>query len=109
MCKMEIESDPFRSLRLPADCSIAGIRDAHDLICTTLGSQDALEIDCSGVEKADVTAVQLLLSTAKTAQQQGCRLNLTAISPALQASIERAGIPSGAMGDQAAEQQGEPS
>jgi anti-anti-sigma regulatory factor len=104
---MDIESDPLRSLRLPADCSIAGIRDVHDMICTTLGSQDALEIDCSGVEKADVTAVQLLLSTAKTAQQQGFRLNLTAISPVLQATIERAGVLSAAIGDDAAEQQSE--
>jgi anti-anti-sigma regulatory factor len=106
---VDIDSDPLRSLRLPADCSIAGIRDVHDLICTTLGSQDALEIDCSGVEKADVTAVQLLLSTAKTAQQQGCRLNLTAISPVLQATIDRAGVSSESMGEEAAEQQGEPS
>jgi hypothetical protein len=33
---MEIESDQARSLRLPADCSIAGIRDVHKLISKSL-------------------------------------------------------------------------
>ena len=59
-------TEPKWSLRLPADCSIAAIRSVYDLIREAFGRQDRLEIDCSSVDKADVTSIQLLLSAAKT-------------------------------------------
>jgi ABC-type transporter Mla MlaB component len=102
---MEIEPDPLRSLRLPADCSIAGIRDVHDLIRKSLKSQDTLEIDCSGVDRADVTSVQLLISTARTAQLEGRSVNLTALSDVLRDTLTRAGVTDRAVLDDAALQQ----
>jgi ABC-type transporter Mla MlaB component len=87
-------------LRLPADCSIAAIRSVYDLIRDSFGRQDKLEIDCSDVNKADVTSVQLLLSTAKTANQQGRPIVLTAISQALRSTFQRAGVPAEAITDQ---------
>jgi ABC-type transporter Mla MlaB component len=88
---MEIKQEPQQLLRLPADCSIGGIRVAYDLICKALTAQTRLELDCSGVDKADVTSVQLLLSTAKTARHLGNRVSLTAVSEVLRSAIKRAG------------------
>ena len=88
---MEIKQESQQLLRLPADCSIGGIRVAYDLICKALTAQTRLELDCSGVDKADVTSVQLLLSTAKTARHLGNRVSLTAVSEVLRSAIKRAG------------------
>jgi ABC-type transporter Mla MlaB component len=94
---MEIEST--KPLRLPADCSISGIRAVYELIRKSLTLQHGLEIDCSGVDKADVTSIQLLLSATRTAGEQGRRVNLTAFSQSLKNTFQRAGISSGAVSD----------
>ena len=104
---MEIEHEPQRSLSLPADCSIGGIRLVYDLICRALTGQSRLEIDCSGVDKADVTSVQLLISTAKTARHLGNRVSLTAVPAVLRSAIQRAGVDSGAIPDSHSVQQDE--
>ncbi|WGS18581.1 MULTISPECIES: STAS domain-containing protein [unclassified Bradyrhizobium] len=90
-------TEPKRLLRLPADCSIAAIRGVYDLIREAFGRQDRLEIDCSSVDKADVTSIQLLLSTARTGQAQGRPVVLTAFSQALRKTIGRAGFVGDAM------------
>ncbi len=96
---MEIEHEPQQSLRLPADCSIGGIRTVYDLICKALPGQNRLEIDCSGVDKVDVTSVQLLISTAKTARHLGNRVSLTAVPDVLRSAIKRAGVANRALPD----------
>jgi ABC-type transporter Mla MlaB component len=82
------------SLRLPADCSIAAIRGVYDLIREAFNRQDHFEIDCSGVAKADVTSIQLLISTAKTGQAQGRPVVLTAFSQSFRNTLRRAGFTS---------------
>jgi|ERR1700733_10644136 ABC-type transporter Mla MlaB component len=104
---MENQQEPQQLLRLPADCSIGGIRVAYDLICKALTGQTRLELDCSGVDKADVTSVQLLLSTAKTARHLGNRVSLTAVSEVLRSAITRAGAAKREMPDCHVVQQGE--
>jgi ABC-type transporter Mla MlaB component len=104
---MEIEQEPLQPLRLPADCSIGGIRVVYDLICKALSVQNRLELDCSGVDKADVTGVQLLISTAKTARHLGNRVSLTAVPEVLRSAIKRAGVSSRAMPDSQPAQPGE--
>jgi ABC-type transporter Mla MlaB component len=90
---MEIQPPSPSSLRLPADCSIASIREIHGLIRQSLASQGRLDIDCSAVDKADVTSVQLLISATRTASEQGASLNLTALSQCLESTFQRAGLP----------------
>ena len=85
------------SLRLPSDCSISAIRSVYELIRDAFRQQDRLEIDCSNVDKADVTSIQLLLSTTKTARDQGRSVVLTALSQTLRKTIHRAGFSSDAM------------
>ena len=82
------------SLRLPADCSIAAIRGVYDLIREAFNRQDSLEIDCSGIAKADVTSIQLLISTAKSGQAQGRPVVLTAFSQSFRNTLRRAGFTS---------------
>lgn len=96
---METQQEPQQSLRLPDDCSIGGIRIAYDLVCKALSGQQVLELDGSGVSKADVTSVQLLVSAAKSARHVGNRVSLTAISEVLRSAIQRAGVSGPAMPD----------
>lgn len=93
-------TEPKRALQLPADCSIAAIRSVYELVRDVFRRQDQLEIDCSGVNKADVTSIQLLLSMAKTSRAQGRRLTLTAFSQTLRNTFRRAGFATDAMMDQ---------
>ena len=104
---MEIKQEPQQLLRLPADCSIGGIRVVYDLICKALTAQARLELDCSGVDKADVPSVQLLISTAKTARHLGNRVSLTAVSDVLRSAIKLAGVARREMPDSQALQQAE--
>jgi ABC-type transporter Mla MlaB component len=93
-------TEPKWLLRLPADCSIAAIRSVYELIREAFGRQDRLEIDCSNVDKADVTSIQLLLSTARTGEAQGCPVVLTAFSQTLRNTLRRAGFSSEEVIDQ---------
>src|ERR1700743_3049647 len=88
------QMDSKGSLRLPVDCSIATIRGVYDLIREAFSRQESVEIDCSGVAKADVTSIQLLLSTAKTGQAQGRPVVLTAFSQSFRNTLRRAGFTS---------------
>jgi ABC-type transporter Mla MlaB component len=101
---MDIES-PL--LRLPADCSISGIRAVYELIRKSLKLQHQLEIDCSSVDKADVTSVQLLLSATRTADEQGRRVNLTAVSQTFKNTFQRAGVSTGAISNRPSTEQSE--
>ncbi len=96
---MNNPTEPKWSLRLPADCSVAAIRSVYDLIREAFNRQDHLEIDCSSVAKADVTSIQLLLSTAKTGQAQGRPVVLTAFSQSFRNTLRRAGFSSEATVD----------
>jgi ABC-type transporter Mla MlaB component len=102
---METQQQQQQALRLPDDCSIGGIRIAYDLVCKALSGHEALELDGSGVSKADVTSVQLLVSAAKSARHVGNRVSLTAISEVLRSAIQRAGVSGPAMPDGHAVQQ----
>lgn len=93
-------TEPKWSLRLPADCSIAAIRNVYELIREAFVRQERLEIDCSSVDKADVTSIQLLLSTAKTGEAQGRPVVLTSFSQSLRNTLRRAGFASEALVDQ---------
>ncbi|MFC0242239.1 STAS domain-containing protein [Rhodopseudomonas telluris] len=88
------------SLRLPSDFSISSIRGIYEAVREAFSRQGRLEIDCSSVDKADVTSVQLLLSTAKTGEAQGRPVVLTELSQPLRNTIRRAGFSSDAMIDQ---------
>ena len=86
---MDNAGDLKRLVRLPADCSIGAIRGVYEMVRDAFRRESRVEIDCSSVDKADVTSVQLLLSTAKTASLEGRPLVLTALSPSLRTNFQR--------------------
>jgi anti-anti-sigma regulatory factor len=96
---MASSTEPRWSLQLPPDCSIASIRSVYALVIEAFRRQDKLEIDCSNVDKADVTSIQVLISAAKTANRQGHPIVLTAISQTLRSTFQRAGFSSDTMAD----------
>jgi anti-anti-sigma regulatory factor len=100
-------TDQKWSLRLPADCSIAAIRSVYELVREAFGKTGPLEIDCSNVDKADVTSIQLLLSTTKTGEAEGRKVVLTAPSQAFRKTLHRAGFPSEAAAEYQFQQQKE--
>lgn len=54
----------------------------------------AIRVDCSAVDEADVTAVQLLLAAHRSAQQRNRGFALAApLSPVLADAFERCGLP----------------
>jgi len=89
---MSDSSDSKSSVQLPADCSIGAIRGIHETIREAFSRQQQLEIDCSGVDKADVTSIQLLLSTTKTGKAEGRKVVLTAFSQTFRNVLRRAGF-----------------
>jgi ABC-type transporter Mla MlaB component len=97
---METEPTSQPPLCLPADCSIAGIRAVYELIRKSLRLQHQLEIDCSGVDKADLTSVQLLLSATRITDGRDRRVRLTAFSQHLRSTFQRAGISGSTMPNQ---------
>lgn len=105
---MDNAEDLKRQVQLPADCSIGAIRGVYEMVRDAFRRESRVEIDCSSVDKADVTSVQLLLSTAKTATLEGRPLVLTALSPSLRDTFERAGLPDEAMSGQGGSQQNYP-
>ncbi|MEH2511188.1 anti-anti-sigma regulatory factor [Nitrobacteraceae bacterium AZCC 1564] len=105
---MDNAEDLKRPVQLPADCSIGAIRGVYEMVRDAFRRESAVEIDCSSVDKADVTSVQLLLSTAKTATLEGRPLVLTALSPSLRTTFERAGLPDETMSVQGSSQQNNP-
>ena len=102
---MDTPSNSSWPLRLPPDCSIAAIRNVRDLVRDAFRREQRLEIDCSSVDKADVTSIQLLLSTARTGRAQGRRVVLTAFSQAFRNTLRRAGFSSEEMVDRHFHQQ----
>jgi anti-anti-sigma regulatory factor len=79
-------------MRLPADCTIATIKDVCQSVRNAFRRDSRFEIDGSDVVKADLTSLQLLLSTSKTAQQEGRSFALTEPSAALRNTFQRAGL-----------------
>ncbi len=85
-------SEP-RTLTLGPDCTIRTIRALRDDLTAALSDTPALTLDCAGVERADVTFIQLVLAAAKTAGRQGKSLALANLSPVSEAAFQRAGLP----------------
>jgi anti-anti-sigma regulatory factor len=81
-----------RAVLLPADCTIGAIRQVYELVRGAFSRHGKLEIDCSSVDRADITSVQLLVSATKTASQAGRTVVWTDPSQALQRIFQRAGL-----------------
>ncbi|MGF3027223.1 STAS domain-containing protein [Methylobacterium aquaticum] len=80
------------SLTLPGDCTVRVIRTLHGEIAAALASTADLTLDCTGVERADIALVQLVVSAAGTAERQSKRLTLVGASDVVKGAFARAGL-----------------
>lgn len=85
-------SEP-RTLTLGPDCTIRTTRALQGEMIAALAETPALTLDCAGVERADITFVQIVLSAARTADRQAKRLALANLSAVTAAAFQRAGLP----------------
>ena len=84
-------STPF-SLRLSGDLGLRGIEALKADIAAALAGFDAVVIDATGVESADASAIQLLLSAQKTANADGKALSLSAAPGPLVSTLVTLGL-----------------
>lgn len=68
------------------------IEATKDILLQHLNSSSDLVLDCSQVDDADISIVQLLLAARATAARQGAALRLAAPSAALRAVLDRTGV-----------------
>lgn len=91
---MTSPADPPRLVTLSGPLTLATAEAAKAALLADLDA-GAILVDCSAVDEADVTAVQLLLATRRSARQRNRGFGLAApLSPALADVFERAGLPS---------------
>jgi len=79
-------------IQMRGECDVRNVREHHAMILDALRDRDDLGIDASGVEHADITFVQLLVSAAKTGEAARKRVRLVAVSDPLRAAFARAGL-----------------
>lgn len=79
-------------LRLSGDCGLRAIRPLHDAVAAALAASPAVEIDCTGAERIDLSFVQLVVCATRTAREGGRRITVTNLSEAAQTAFARAGV-----------------
>ena len=83
-------------LRLEKACTIAEAPERQRALVAALASPGgALALDLSGVERADVTLVQLCLAARASAARRDRAVFISAWSPAATAAFAAAGFPAG--------------
>lgn len=81
--------DPFR---LHSECDVRTARERHAELIDAFLDRNEVEIDAGGVEHADVTLIQLLISAARTAEASQKRMRILSISEPLRSVLARAGL-----------------
>jgi anti-anti-sigma regulatory factor len=79
-------------LEFKDDCTIKTALDLHQMLRAPLANGCPVTIDCSGVEQADVSFIQLLISGQKTFRSRGLDFRIGDASDALNAAPARSGL-----------------
>jgi len=78
---------------LSGACTVEDAQATHAALAQTLAAHDAVVLDLGGVDYADITLVQLLLSALQAAQAGNKRLELAGeASPAVCAALRLSGV-----------------
>ena len=81
------------TLRFEGGATIRSAAEAQLLLREALAAGGDVEVDCAGVDEADITFLQLLIAAHRSAVQRGIALRLAPPpSPELLAVVERAGV-----------------
>ncbi|WP_197426534.1 STAS domain-containing protein [Methylobacterium sp. CCH7-A2] len=92
--------DKFKTYRfvLPPDCTLRHAKATAASLAGLLEAGSVIEIDCAGVEQADITFVQTLLAASRSCAARNLPFTLTSISDVVASAFHRAGVtPPGTM------------
>lgn len=79
-------------MKLPADCTVRTVSDLAREACDRLAAGGGLRVDGSAVAQADITFVQLLVSTARSFEEASLPFTIVSLSPAALTAFDRSGI-----------------
>ncbi len=77
---------------LCGDCCVARAQFVHHILRSAAESSLPTVVDCSGVEQADASFIQLLISGQKTFRIRGLNFRIVDAADALHAALARAGL-----------------
>ena len=95
-----LEIDPYKisQFRLPLDCTLRHAKATAASLVGLLETGAGIEIDCAGVEQADITFVQTLLAASRSCAARNLPFTLTSMSDVVASAFHRAGVtPPGTM------------
>jgi len=80
-------------LRISGKCTVEHAAALRDALLAAVSTNQAVSLDISGVEEADVTFLQLLLSAAQTLERSGRKLlRHGEVAPAAQSAARVSGF-----------------
>ncbi|WP_376989003.1 STAS domain-containing protein [Bosea sp. R86505] len=81
-----------------ADCTLRHAKATAASLVGLLGAGAGIEIDCAGVEQADITFVQTIVSAQRSYAARGLPFALTGMTDSARSAFLRAGVtPPGAV------------
>ena len=84
---------PVAPVRLDGVLGIRSIEPLRRTLAEAIGSHPAVEIDCSGAESVDLSAIQLLLAARRSGQRAGNSVVLSVpLGPALESALRQGGF-----------------
>jgi anti-anti-sigma regulatory factor len=91
MIKCEKNADK-KVIKLPASCDIRNIDELFRILNSTKSESTISILDCSSVESADFSFVQLVVSAAASLGPEVARFELRAPTPCIRQAFGRAGL-----------------
>jgi phospholipid transport system transporter-binding protein len=88
----------LKRFRAEADCTLRHAKATAGALAQMLESRAGLDVDCSGVEQADITFVQTLIAAQRSCAASGVPFSLSGMSDVVASAFQRAGVtPPGSM------------
>lgn len=75
-----------------SDCTLRNARSLAKALLNVVNSGSGVEIDCAGIEQADITFVQTIVSTERSCAARGLSFTMLAATESVRSAFERAGI-----------------
>lgn len=80
------------SFTAAADCTLRHAKATAASLSGLLETGSGIEIDCSGVEQADITFVQTLMAASRSCAARNLPFALTSMSDVVASAFHRAGV-----------------
>jgi ABC-type transporter Mla MlaB component len=77
---------------LSENISIRNIKDFHREVCQALGGEGEIEIDCAGVQRVDLSVMQVILALARECRARKKVLKIKGTSKLLKEQMKLCGI-----------------